>query len=71
MSAPAPQPIDLVEAVQRFCEQHDFSKSKFGEQALNDPSFVADLEAGREPRRKTVARVLQFIERHKEPGAAA
>lgn len=62
------QPVDLVEAVQQFCERHAVPKSRFGELALNDPSFVAELEAGREPRRKTVAKVLQFIERHKKTG---
>jgi hypothetical protein len=55
---------DLVGAVRRFCDRHDMPKSRFGELALSDPSFVSDLEAGREPRRKTRDRVISFMRQH-------
>lgn len=51
----------LAAVVQEFCARHGMPKTRFGDLALNDPSFVTELEAGREPRRKTVARVLDFI----------
>lgn len=56
-----PNETDLVAAVQDFCNRYEMSKTRFGELALNDPSFVTEIEAGREPRRKTVARVAAFI----------
>lgn len=53
---------DLLSAVDAHCAATGLKKSAFGELAVGDPSFVFDLEAGREPRRRTVARVMSFIE---------
>ena len=35
--------------------------TRFGREALGDPSFVRDLKRGREPNAATVARVEAFI----------
>ena len=66
-----PNETDLVAAVQDFCNRYEMSKTRFGELALNDPSFVTEIEAGREPRRKTVARVAAFISGYVPPSHGA
>lgn len=55
-------PPELLDAVAAHIEATGISKSAFGEKAVGDPRFVFDLEAGRECRRKTEARVRDFIE---------
>jgi len=57
-----PQPVDLLAAVEAHLAKSGMSKTLFGTEAVGDPRFVSDLAAGRECRRKTVARVLQYIE---------
>ena len=37
------------------------SKSAFGTEAVGDPTFVADLEGGREPRSRLIARVQDYM----------
>ena len=36
--------------------------ARFGREAMGDPRFVFDLRNGREPRQRTVDRVLAFLE---------
>lgn len=63
-----PLPASIESLVLAFCAKHGMPKTRFGELAVKDASFVSDLAAGREPRRKTVQRVLDFMEKHE--GAA-
>jgi len=56
-----PPSIDLLAAIEAHCAKSGMSKTAFGTSAVGDPRFVADLAAGRECRRKTVIRVLDFI----------
>lgn len=64
-------PHPLLDQVNAYLEATEVSKSAFGLQAVGDPNFVFDLEAGREPRRKVQQKVLAFIhgEKHRQ-GAA-
>ena len=55
-------PPELLDAVAAHIATTGISKSAFGEKAVGDPRFVFDLEGGRECRRKTEARVREFIE---------
>lgn len=57
----------LLAKVDAFCAAQSLSKSAFGEKAVGDPRFVFDLEAGREPRRKTIMRVEAFMASHATP----
>jgi hypothetical protein len=36
--------------------------ARFGRDAVGDPRFVFDLRKGREPRPRTIARVLAYLE---------
>ena len=56
-----PPPIDLLAVIEAHCAKAGMSKTSFGTDAVGDPRFVADLAAGRECRRKTVLRVLDFV----------
>lgn len=51
----------LLEAVERFLRRTRMPPARFGRDAVGDPCFVFDLRDGREPRRRTVIRVLDFM----------
>ena len=51
----------LLAKVDAYLAEVKLSRSAFGDMAVGDPRFVFDLEAGREPRRKTVQRVEEFM----------
>lgn len=53
--------LDLLTEIEAFCAHHGLPERQFGEQALNDKNFIVDLRAGREPRRKTVARAREWM----------
>lgn len=53
--------LDLVTLIDAHCAKSSMSQSAFGLAAVGDPSFVRDLKEGREPRRATVRRVVDFM----------
>ena len=53
---------DFLETIADFCAARGMAKTMFGSLSVGDPSFVKNISDGRECRRKTVARVLQYIE---------
>lgn len=63
VTAPASPVADLrlVERIEQFCIKNGLSTSRFGGLAANDYSLYRDLKAGREPRRRTLERVLDYI----------
>lgn len=54
--------MTLLSRIERHLERTGTSASVFGRELMNDPSFVRQLRGGREPRRKTEARILAAIE---------
>lgn len=58
------QDVELIATIDAFCAARGITKSAFGRSAVGDPCFVFDLEDGREPRRKTVAKVREYIGSH-------
>lgn len=69
-----PPHIDLLAVIEAHCAASGMSKSAFGTSSVGDPRFVDDLRDGREPRRKTVNKVLAFISagrRHKPKSEAS
>lgn len=56
-----PQHLDLLSLIRAHCARSGMSKSAFGIKAVGDPSFVRQLEQGREPRSRVVARVMEFM----------
>lgn len=53
--------LDLLSLIRAHCARSGMSKSSFGMKAVGDPSFVKQLEEGREPRSRVVARVMDYI----------
>lgn len=51
----------LLEHVERHLRRTRIPPARFGREAVGDPCFVFDLRSGREPRRRTVERVMNYI----------
>lgn len=54
----------LLRRIERFIRRHGMPPTRFGREAVGDPRFVFDLRRGREPREETVARVVNWLDRH-------
>lgn len=52
----------LLREVEKFMRRCDVPATRFGKEALGDPRFVFDLRNGRDPRPRTVARVMQYLD---------
>jgi len=64
------QPVPLVEAVNRFIEDHSLSPVTFGREAMNDPHFVRDINKGRRLWPETEAKVRRFMADYIPPAQA-
>ena len=56
------RPVHLLREVEKFLRQNDTAPTRFGRDAVGDPRFVFDLRNGRDPRPRTIARVLAYLE---------
>lgn len=52
---------DLLADIEAFCAARDMPVSRFGSDAMGDPSFVFDLRNGRECRRATLDRARDWM----------
>lgn len=52
---------DLVAEIEAFAARTGLARSRIGREALGDPSFVADLHAGRQCLPRTVARLRAWM----------
>lgn len=62
---------DLVSDIRAFCAAHEMAPTRFGELALNDKPFVAQLENGRRLWPETEAKVREFMATYRPQDAAA
>lgn len=51
----------FLSEIDAFLERSRMTATAFGKAAVNDPSFVPDLRAGRKPNLGLVDRVYEFI----------
>lgn len=51
----------LIDDIKAFCATHGLSIWQFGEKAVNDKSFVKNLEEGRRIWPETEAKVRRFM----------
>lgn len=58
-----PSILALLGEIAVFREKADMTESAFGRAAINDPNFVGDLRAGRQPSLKLIDRVREFMQR--------
>ena len=54
--------MHLLREVEKFIRSADVPAARFGREAMGDPRFVFDLRNGREPRERTIERVLAYLE---------
>lgn len=57
------QPRKLAVIVGEACARGGVAPSRFGRDAVGDPSLVADLAGGRQPRAATRAAILAHVDR--------
>lgn len=55
---------DLRNRIDTFLVKAKMAPTRFGKDAVGDPSFVFDIREGRVPSLDTANRVIEFIERH-------
>jgi len=53
--------VHLLREVEKFLRQSETTPTRFGRDAVGDPRFVFDLRNGRDPRPRTIKRVLIFL----------
>lgn len=53
--------MHLLREVEKFLRQSETTPTRFGRDAVGDPRFVFDLRNGRDPRPRTIKRVLIFL----------
>ncbi len=63
--------MQLLHDIEKYLRASNTSPTRFGRDAVGDPRFVLDLRNGREPRSRTVTRVLGFIARQSRSYADA
>ena len=52
----------LLERIERHMQTKKMAPTRFGRDAVGDPQFVFQLRQGREPRARTVQRVLDYLD---------
>lgn len=67
----SPIHVDLLDEIAAYRDQHGLSRSAFGMRLMGDPRFVADLEQGRELRRRTIAKLRERMQQPPEQTAGA
>ena len=55
--------VHLLRHVEIYLKASNTPAARFGREAMGDPRFVFDLRRGREPRPRTIERILSFLER--------
>lgn len=51
----------LLQRIEKHLRVCRIPPTRFGREAVGDPCFVFDLRDGREPRPKTIARVVRYL----------
>lgn len=54
--------MHLLREIEKYLRVSSVPAARFGREAMGDPRFVFDLRKGREPRPRTVNRVLAYLE---------
>ncbi len=54
----------LLQRIEKHLRAKRMPPTRFGREAVGDPKFVFELREGREPRSRTVARVLRYLDAH-------
>lgn len=71
MDGAAPLLHDWLTRIQEFLDRHRMSKSRFGLESVGDRSLIPQLEAGRDCRFSTIARIDAYMRRKDDEAASA
>lgn len=52
---------DLLKQIEEFLSETKMPPAKFGRDAMSDPNFVFELRAGRDYRRTTAEKVMNYM----------
>jgi hypothetical protein len=55
--------VHLLREVENYLKISNIPAARFGRDAMGDPRFVFDLRNGREPRPRTVDRIVAYLEK--------
>lgn len=58
---------DLIDQISSYLAASGMKPTRFGKLVNNDPSLVAGLLSGRDPRRSTVRKIMDFIAANPAP----
>ncbi|WP_076071232.1 hypothetical protein [Sphingomonas montana] len=53
--------MHLLSTIERHLRRTGLPPTRFGREAVGDPRFVMDLRRGREPRQRTIDRVVAYL----------
>lgn len=51
----------ILQDIEAYCASRGIKPCQFGQMAMGDPSLVASLRRGRDPRSRTVAAIKHFM----------
>jgi len=54
--------VHLLRQVEKYLKSSNTPATRFGREVMGDPRFVFDLRRGREPRNRTIVRVIEYLE---------
>ena len=54
--------MDFLREIENLLRRSEVAPTRFGREVVGDPRFVFDLRNGRDPRPRTIARVLAWLE---------
>ena len=52
---------EFISEIETFIAKRKMTKTQFGRDCMNDPSFVFRLDDGRDPKMETVATVMAYM----------
>ena len=58
--------MKLLSRIERHLRRSGIAPTMFGRMTMGDPRFVHDLRCGRVPRRETIRRIGEWLDRHEE-----
>ena len=61
---------EFLKQIEDFLVEHDMSHTAFGKMVVHDASFVSRLRKGSDVKLRTVEKILQWMEQHKETASS-
>lgn len=56
-----PTQAELIDRIEAFCGRHGMAVTRFGREVANNPAFLSELKAGKQPRLDTLHKLRDFM----------